>query len=46
MQNRVPAAFGYGGHRLTFNGAGDMSIRADFVDAGDAKKIMELLGFA
>ncbi len=46
MENKIPSVMGKGGATtLIFNGGG-MTIKAEMVNPGDARKIMELLGFA
>ncbi len=46
MENKMASIMGKGGaSTLIFNGMG-MTIKADMVNPGDARKIMELLGFA
>ena len=46
MESGVAPVFGKGGATtMIFSGMG-MTIKAEMVDPGDAKKIMELLGFA
>lgn len=46
LQNKMGSIMGKGGaSTLVFNGMG-MTIKADFVNPGEGRKIMELLGFA
>jgi hypothetical protein len=47
LENKVMPVFGKGGgSTLIFNGQGNAFIRADMVNAADARHVMELLGFA
>ena len=47
MENKMAPIFGKGGgSTLIFSGQGNMFIRADMVNPADARRAMELLGFA
>lgn len=47
MENKFAPVFGKGGgSTLIFSGQGNMVIKAEMVNAADAKRAMELLGFA